>query len=168
MNIKNILTVVLLIFVVGSVGYMFVNEKKTEVVVLEESAEPVPDNSAIKIEGEDVQQVRQLIVYYFYSDKRCVTCHKLENYTKEALDTYLQDKLSSKELVWKTVNIDRPENRHNINDYKLLTKSVVLSEVVGGEEVRWKNLDQIWQLVGDKQRYLTYIRDNISSFLEEN
>ena len=166
MNIKNILTVVLLIFVVGSVGYMFINEKKTEAVALEESAEPDPNNSAIKTEGEDVKQGRQLIVYYFHGDKRCVTCHKLENYTKEVLDTYLQDKISSKELVWKTVNVDRPENRHNINDYNLLTKSVVLSEVVGGQEVRWKNLDQIWQLVGDKDSYLAYIRDSISNFLE--
>ena len=51
------------------------------------------DAAAPKAESEDVQQDRQLIVYYFHGDKRCMTCHKLENYTKEALDTYLQDKI---------------------------------------------------------------------------
>ena len=56
MNIKKIFTVVLLLFVAGSIGYMVVNEKKTETAP-EERIEPVS-----KTENEDVQQNNQLIV----------------------------------------------------------------------------------------------------------
>ena len=161
MNIKKIFTVVLLLFVAGSIGYMIVNEKKTGTVASEEQIEPVS-----KTENEDVQQDNQLIVYYFHGDKRCPTCHKLETYAKEALDAYFADEIASKNIVWKTVNIDKTENSHFIQDYKLVTKSVVLSEVANGKEVGWKNLEQIWQKVGDKDGYLQYIRESILNGLE--
>ena len=161
MKIKKIFTVVLLLFVTVSIGYMIVNEKKTETVASEERIEPVS-----KTENEDVQQNNQLIVYYFHGDKRCPTCHKLETYAKEALDVYFADEIASKKIVWKVINIDRTENSHFIQDYKLVTKSVVLSEVANGKEVGWKNLDQIWQKVGDKDGYLQYIRESILNALE--
>lgn len=161
MDIKKIFTVVLLLFVAGSIGYMIVNEKKTETVAPEERTEPVP-----KTENKDVQQDNQLIVYYFHGDKRCPTCHKLETYAKEALDTYFVDEITSKDIVWKTVNVDKTENSHFVQDYKLVTKSVVLSEIANGKEVGWKNLDQIWQKVGDKDGYLQYIRESILNGLK--
>ena len=185
MNIKKIFTVVLLLFVAGSIGYMIVNEKKTETVASEERIEPVSKNtvpeqksaetnieqirpsSIAKTENEDAQQDNQLIVYYFHGDQRCPTCHKLESYAKEALDAYFADEIASKKIVWKVVNVDRTENSHFIQDYKLVTKSVVLSEVADGKEVGWKNLDQIWQKVRDKDGYLQYIRDSILKALKD-
>jgi len=182
MNIKRIFTVVLLLFVAGSIGYMIVNEKKTETVASEERIEPVSKNveseeietntkqfmqsSTAKTESEDIRQDNQLIVYYFHGDKRCPTCHKLETYAKEGLDAYFADEIASKKIVWKVLNVDRTENSHFIQDYKLVTKSVVLSEVANGKEVRWKNLDQIWQKVRDKDNYLQYIRESILRQLE--
>ena len=158
MNIKKIFTVVLLLFVAGSVGYMIVNEKKTETVASEEHIEP---SSITKTESGDDQQDNQLIVYYFHGDQRCPTCHKLETYAKEALGAYFADEIASEKIVWKVVNVDRTENSHFIQDYKLVTKSVVLSEVADGKEIWWKNLDQIWQKVRDKDGYLQYIRESI-------
>ncbi len=182
MKIKKIFTVALLLFVAGSIGYMIVNEKKTETVASEERIEPVSKNvaseeketntkqviqsSIAKTENGDVQQDNQLIVYYFHGDQRCPTCHKLETYAKEALDVYFADEIASKKIVWKVVNVDRTENSHFIQDYKLVTKSVVLSEVANGKEVGWKNLDQIWQRVRDKDSYLQYIRENILNNFE--
>ncbi|MBN2456366.1 MAG: hypothetical protein JXB29_07525 [Sedimentisphaerales bacterium] len=177
MNVKIILTVVLLVFVAGSIGYMIVNEKKAGAVVSEERIEPASKNvaseeietntnqviqsSIAKTKSEDAQQNNQLVVYYFHGDKRCPTCHKLETYAKEALDTYFADEISSENIVWKVVNVDRTENSHFIQDYKLVTKSVVLSKVANGKEIEWKNLNNIWQKVRDKDRYLQYIRESI-------
>jgi len=95
-----------------------------------------------------------------------MTCHKLETYAKEALDAYFADEIASKKIVWKVVNVDRTENSHFIQDYKLVTKSAVLSEVVDGKEVGWKNLNQIWQKVRNKDIYMRYIRESILKVLE--
>ena len=164
MNIKNIFTVVLLLFVAGSIGYMIVNEKKTEAITAEERVEPAP---IAKTQSEDARQDDQLIVYYFHGDKRCPTCHKLENYAKEVLDTYFADEIASKRIVWKIVNVDKTENSHFIRDYKLVTKSIVLSEVANGKEVWWKNLDQIWQKVSDKDGYQKYIHEGVLNGLKD-
>jgi hypothetical protein len=65
------------------------------------------------------------------------------------------------------VNVDEPENEHFIEDYGLYTRSLVLSEVVDGEETRWRNLDRIWELVGDPPAYDTYVREELAAFLKE-
>jgi len=172
MKPKQILTIVLLVFVVASLTYMVGKEQKSDSVSGEDvnSSASVEESrrSSTNEQNADAHKDIQLVVYYFHGDMRCPTCHKLETYAKEALDTYFADKLASKDIVWKVVNVDKPENHHFIQDYKLITKSVVISETVNGSEIRWKNLEQIWQLVRDKESYLNYIRESVSAFLEEN
>jgi hypothetical protein len=171
MKPKQILAVALLVFVVASLAYMVGKEQKSDSVSAEDAngsaSVEQSRRSSTNEQDTDAHKHIQLMVYYFHGDMRCPTCHKLETYAKEALDTYFADKIASKDIVWKVVNVDRVENRHFIQDYKLVTKSVVISETVNGEETRWKNLEQIWQLVRNKESYLNYIRESISTFLRE-
>ena len=108
------------------------------------------------------------MVYYFHGDVRCPTCHKLESYAQEAVETTFAEELGAGLVQWKPVNVDRPENAHFVKDYQLVTKSVILSEVIDGRETDWKNLDKIWDLVGSKDVYLDYIRENVKIFLEQD
>jgi hypothetical protein len=55
-----------------------------------------------------------------------------------------------------------------VKDYGLFTQSLILSRVVDGKEVEWKNLDQIWKLVGDKEQYLTYVTSETRNFLTQS
>ncbi len=186
MKLKQILAIVLLVFVVASLAYMVSKEQKSDLVSGEDVNHPTsavknhnvtvnttevsPQRSRILSANEqntDAQKDTQLVVYYFHGDMRCPTCHKLESYAKEALETYFAEELSSNDIVWQAVNVDKPENRHFIQDYKLVTKSVVISETVNGKEIKWKNLEQIWQLVRNKESYLNYIRESVSTFLRE-
>lgn len=159
MKAKQVLTVLLLVFVVGSLAYMVVKESKSESLTNTTTA---PQEQSVTTE-----QDARLIVYYFHGDIRCATCRKLESYAKEALDTNFSDAIVSGNITWKPVNVDKPENRHFIQDYKLVTKSVILSKIVDGKETTWKNLDQIWQKVTDKNEYMRYINDGIVELLEE-
>ena len=156
MKPKSILTIALLVFVASSLIYMVVKEKRIN----------TNDNSQAIISEADKHK-NKLIVYYFHNDVRCPTCHKLENYAKEALNTYFKDKLESQHIIWEIVNVDKSENSHYIGDYKLVTKSIVLSKITNGKESEWKNLDQIWQKVQSKESYLQYIRDNIQESLQD-
>ena len=78
-----------------------------------------------------------------------------------ALGDYLDDGI----LQWRVVNIDEPANRHFIQDFQLVTRSVVLAEYRDGKVVRSKNLDQVWQLVRDKQRFVDYVQSETKAFL---
>jgi acetone carboxylase gamma subunit len=48
----------------------------------------------------------------------------------------------------------------------LYTKSVVLSLVKAGKEVKWKNLDKVWHLLRDKDKFYQYIKTKVQKFLD--
>ncbi|MDD3906086.1 MAG: nitrophenyl compound nitroreductase subunit ArsF family protein [Candidatus Omnitrophica bacterium] len=109
----------------------------------------------------------QLIAYYFHGDMRCPTCHKLEQYSKEAIETNFKDAVASGKLEYKVVNVEDKDNEHYTGDYKLYTKSLILSLVKDGKEIKWKNMDKIWEYVGNKNRFLDYVKSAVADLLKE-
>ncbi len=113
-------------------------------------------------------QDAQVIAYYFHGSMRCATCHKLEQYSKEAVENNFKNELESGKLEFKIINVDEPSNKHFSGAYQLYTKSLVLSLVKDGKEVKYKNLDKIWEYVRDKQRFSEYVKQEIAAFLKEH
>ena len=62
---------------------------------------------------------------------------------------------------------DEPANAHHVKDYGLFTKSVVVSEVQAGREVRWKNLDEVWPLLRDPEAFQDYVEREVRAYLEK-
>lgn len=110
----------------------------------------------------------KVVAYYFHGDFRCPTCYRLEQYSKEAIDTHFKDALSSGKLEFRTISVDEKANRHFINDYQLYTKSLVLSLVKDGKEIKSKNLIKIWEYVGNKQRFFEYVTSEVQDFLKDS
>jgi hypothetical protein len=168
MKAKKLITLALLVFVAGGLGYMIarencvcsVSKQNVTPTAVQLQANHSPDN--VQLEPN-----QQIVVYYFHGDVRCPTCHKLENYAKETLDTYFADDLASGKIKWQPTNVDTAGNEHFVKDYQLVTKSVILAKIVDGQQVVWKNLDQIWDLVSEKDKYLAYIRDSVANFIAE-
>ena len=121
----------------------------------------------VSSEANDSPQGDHVIVYYFHGDIRCANCHKIETYTKEAVDEYFSKEINSGELLFKAVNVDRSQNQHFVKDYQLYTKSVVVSMVENGKEVKYENLQGVWNYLGDRQRFLDYIRTEVDKYLKE-
>lgn len=105
------------------------------------------------------------VAYYFHGNMRCATCRTIEAYSEEAITTGFADELASGHLVWMAVNTDQPQHKHFVTDFELVTKSLVLVEYHQGEVVRFKNLDKIWKLVGDKDAFLDYVDRETKEFL---
>jgi hypothetical protein len=106
-----------------------------------------------------------VFVTYFHGDQRCATCMKLEAYSHDAVRQAFAEELADSSIIWRTVNYDRKENQHYIEDYGLYTKAVILTRVVDGEEIEWENLNEIWDRVGDKEDYVAYVQEEMKSFL---
>jgi hypothetical protein len=102
-------------------------------------------------------------VYYFHGYQRCPTCYKLENYSHDAVQAAFADAMKSGKVVWKVVNVEEKGNEHYMQDYKLYSKSVVVSIANSGKETNWKNLDKIWELVGDEIKFKQYIFSEVSA-----
>ncbi len=116
--------------------------------------------------GASVPSVHQVLAYYFHGTRRCSNCIKIEAYTKEAIDSTYGAALKDSSLIWQVVNTDEEANNHYLNDYQLYTKSVILVDMHDGKQIRWKNLEKVWQHLGDKEAFKKYIRDEVALFLK--
>ncbi|MFA6384122.1 MAG: nitrophenyl compound nitroreductase subunit ArsF family protein [Candidatus Omnitrophota bacterium] len=96
----------------------------------------------------------RVVAYYFHGTMRCPTCRNLERYSKEALETYFKDAFASGKLEFNVLNVEQKANEHYANDYQLYTKSLVLTLVKDGKQVKWINLDKIWEYVRNKRKFL--------------
>jgi hypothetical protein len=96
-----------------------------------------------------------------------MSCLKIEDLTNATMTTRFAGPIARKQVIWRVVNLDEPGNSHFAKDYGLYTKSVVVSRVKDGREVRWKNLDQVWPLLGDPEAFQAYVEREVRAFLEK-
>jgi hypothetical protein len=139
----------LIAFALCSVGVLFAKERNRTV-------------EAAKL-ATKVDSGHKLVVYYLYDNIRCDSCRKIEAYTREAVQQPFKTDL---QIEWKPLNTDLPANTHYLKDYKLISKSVVVSEIDQLKEKRWKNLDKIWEKLDDKPAFIQYIRTEVEAYLK--
>ncbi len=107
----------------------------------------------------------RVVAYYFHVTVRCATCRKIESYSREAIEQGFAKDLQDGRLEWRPVNVQLPENRHFIRDYQLFTRSLVVVKIRGGKQVEYRNLEKVWDLVGDKAGFLKYVQANVRAYL---
>lgn len=110
----------------------------------------------------------KVIAYYFHATVRCPTCRSIETFGKEAVDGAFAGELKKGTIEWRPVNIQLPENRHFVKDYRLFTRSLVLVKVRDGKHVEWRNLDKVWDLVSSKPEFVKYVQTGVKSYLGED
>jgi hypothetical protein len=107
----------------------------------------------------------KVIAYYFHTNARCSTCIKIEQYSHEAIEQGFSNELKNGTLEMRVVNYEQPEYRHFMQDYKLVSKSLVLVNMVNGKQTKWTNLKLVWQLTGHKDAFLNYVRKEVRGYL---
>lgn len=108
----------------------------------------------------------KIVVFYFHGTFRCFSCKRLEQLTTIAVEEGFSEGIKNGLVEMKLINVDKPENKHFIKDYRLYTKSVILSDCADGKEVRWKNLQRIWELFRNEKAFAAYIQKELRSYLE--
>lgn len=193
MTSKSVIRLLLLGFVAASVGFLVVQEVRqhhaaravspaaiaSSKTVHSAKAETSGPEAPAAIGGpltlaaaEPARPVKaesshKVIAYYFHTTYRCYTCRMIEALSEEALKQGFAEALRDGTLEFRPVNVQLLENRHFINDYQLFTKSLVIVRVNDGKQVEWKNLEKVWELVGNKQAFLKYVRDEVRGYLRK-
>jgi hypothetical protein len=108
-----------------------------------------------------------VVAYYFHGDFRCRTCLAIERQAHETITADFADELASGRLTWRALNIEQPGNEHFVEDFKLVTRSLVLVSYRDGRVQRFQNLDKVWQLVRDEELFSQYVRESTRAFLDE-
>lgn len=107
----------------------------------------------------------ELIVYFFHGRNRCKSCKIIEANAKQTLEKDFSKELSSGRIVWRDIDLDAPENQHFIQDYQIISISLVLADMQGGKQKQWKNLEQVWDLLQDKDGFRDYVHKEVRAWL---
>jgi hypothetical protein len=113
--------------------------------------------------GQDRSAI--VIAYYFHRTTRCHTCLAIEDLSKQTIENLFGEELAEGKVEWRPVNIEQKGNEHFEEDYKLSTQSLVLAKLVDGKQTDWKNLDDVWDLIGNQEAFIKYVQEELSKFL---
>lgn len=108
---------------------------------------------------------QRIVATYFHGDVRCATCRKIEAYSKEAVEEGFAKEIAAGTVLFQAINTDREENKHFVQDYKLMTKSLIITKEKDGKVTEWVNLPKIWQLTGNQDEFMAYVREGVQSYL---
>lgn len=141
-----------------------------------QSAETPSDKSTVQSASQQhtnsVQpsdkESHSVIVYYFHGNVRCHSCNKIEQLTKQAVAQGFVEELQKGLLEIKIINVQQGENEHYVKEYKLYSKSVIVSDVIDGAEKRWKNLRKVWELLNNEGSFMAYIQEEVELYLQGN
>ncbi|MFA6572404.1 MAG: nitrophenyl compound nitroreductase subunit ArsF family protein, partial [Bacteroidota bacterium] len=109
----------------------------------------------------------QIDVMYFHATSRCQGCLTIEEFTKNSLNASFGKELEDSLLVLSSIDFLQAENEHFQDDYKFETQTLILSKKVNGKEVKWKNLDKIWDYSNDYQKFQKYIEKEVKKFIKK-
>ncbi|WP_455601176.1 nitrophenyl compound nitroreductase subunit ArsF family protein [Bacteroides rodentium] len=105
------------------------------------------NNGTKKSASTDVEQTQPLEqkdrveVLYFHGKQRCATCMAIEKNAKEAVEAQFADELKSGTLVFRTIDISKPENETIAEKYEVTWSSLFVSKWKDGKEA-YENLTE--------------------------
>lgn len=171
MKVKKFITFGLLAFVAVSIGYLLLNNRQpqesTAVSSVSTLAEnELPDEAEAETGAAVTISEEKVVAQYFHGTTRCDTCRAIEALTREALGTGFSEELKTGRLELRAINVDEPANGHFVEDYQLTTRTVVIACFKDGKQGEWKRLDQVWELVGDRDAFIKYVQAETRSLLE--
>jgi hypothetical protein len=115
-----------------------------------------------------VLQSNQVVVYYFHRKFRCQSCEVLESTLQNTMRASYAKHFGAGRLAMCVVNLDEPENRHYLDQFGILSNSVVLVEKRGGTVSRFKNLEAIWEISENRDAIDHMLRTEMARFLPES
>ena len=156
---KQIIRGLLLIVALGSLAIWANREFKKSEAYAEAATQAAPAESLPAVEGP------QVVMTYFLIGTRCESCRKIEALTRETAEQDFAAELAANKLVFRVIDTSEPSKRHYLDDYKLTSKTVVISRRIDGKETAWKDMKKVWDLLDEPVAFHAYLGAQIRSDL---
>ena len=85
--------------------------------------------------------------------------------TQTVLNTHFKDALDKNILIFKPINVQKEDNKHFIQRYKLTNRYVVLSLEKEGKEINYIPLPDVWRLSKNPEDFESYMLSNIKKIM---
>jgi len=106
-----------------------------------------------------------VVVYQFHRRFRCDACYKLEEAINEALKTHFPEDMEAGKLVYRVLDLDAEGSSKYEKKYDFFYNTVIVADIENGKETRFKNLEEVWGMVDDKDAVIEFIKNHITEYL---
>jgi len=110
------------------------------------------------------QPTERIDILYFHATIRCDGCLSIENHIKNTIYSDFENQLADSSMTLSSLDFLQPCNEHFQDDYKFDQQTLILSKKVDGKEVKWKNLDKIWEYSANYEKFRNYLKKEIDKF----
>lgn len=166
MSPKNAATFALLMFVAASLVVLTVKSLRQPPQNVTSAGQSPAGGTSTDVVRDEPTLTDGVAAYYMHGNVRCPTCMNIEKYAHEAVTTGFAEELKSGNLQWRVVNYEQPGNEHWATEFELAAPSVVLVKMSGGTQTHWKNLPEVWELVGDKPAFVAFVQKEVRELLD--
>ena len=152
--------------------------KRTAVVLAALCALPLLGSLASDVRAADVPKDRaaaskdraeapkdRVAVMYFHRTQRCPTCLKMGSYTEEAVKTGFVRELKTAKVAFHYIDFQNEKNAAYTKGYGVTGPTLIVAKISGRKVLEYKNLDEIWSLVADKEAFVGYVQSNVGVYL---
>ena len=103
-----------------------------------------------------------LVVINFHGSVRCATCQEIGKEAHAVVEKDFASELQNGRMTWQVINYDEPAYRHYVQDYGLVSSTVVVVRREHGRDAAWRRLDAVWDHVFDSPAMNAYLRREIT------
>lgn len=123
------------------------------------------------VAGEDTAKDRKadvpkqrVVVMYFHRTQRCPTCLKMGSYTEEAVKKGFAKEIKAGKVSFHYIDFQDEKNDAFTRAYKVEGPTLIVARANGKKVSEYKNLDDIWTKVREKEEFLKYVQDNVKEY----
>lgn len=106
-----------------------------------------------------------VIAFYFHPTFRCQACLDIEALSQEAIESGFEKAIENGDLVWVVLNMEELGAEGFVEEFQLDTSTLVIADMRGGQQTRWKKLDKVWELKDDRDAFVKYVQDEAAAYL---
>jgi hypothetical protein len=183
MILKRLITAILVLLVVSSIGWAFIKEMRpAESNPTSTGSQSAAGADLIGDQGNsdsdsqwevtapvvlasDNLKPDRIQVYYFHRTIRCTGCINVEEGAFEAVSVDHKANIDNGTLEWHSIDFDQPENKHYAKDYDLYSQELILFEVRNDAIVRSNKIADVWQHWNSKSEVRSLANDLIDQWL---
>jgi len=123
--------------------------------------------SITSIDSYSKEKNVRIDVMYFHTTVRCESCLKIEEHIFNTIKDVFEKEQKDNLITVKSIDFWEEGNEHFEKAYKFDTQTLILSKKVNGKEVKWKNLDKIFDYAGNYLHFQKYLKEEIESFMKK-
>ena len=107
----------------------------------------------------------RVVAMYFHRTERCPTCRKMGSYSEEAVKTAFAEEIKKGQVAFYFINFEDAKNARYTKAYDITGPALIVAKISDNKVASYRNLEEIWSNVGDKDAFFRYVQDNVKANL---